>query len=107
MSEFGIEHVWNQDDFVTRSVASVLMIMSIMSWCVIVIKFIQSAGLKRIAQRSKNDFWNEKNLPAAINLLGNAKFNPFRELAIAGHAALSQQYNVEASISQQLDTSDL
>lgn len=107
MSEFGIEHIWDQGDIVTRTVACVLLTMSIMSWCVIVIKFIQGSGLNKIIQRSKNDFWKEKNLPAAIDILGHSSFNPLRDLAIAGHAAISHRHNVESSISQQLDISDL
>ncbi|MEJ1266775.1 hypothetical protein WDV93_01570 [Pantoea ananatis] len=32
--------------------------------------------------------------------------NPFRDLAIAGHAAMSHQYTIEAGISNNLDISD-
>ncbi|WP_410012892.1 MotA/TolQ/ExbB proton channel family protein [Sodalis sp. C49] len=106
MNEFGIEHVWQQGDIITRAVALVLLVMSVMSWSVIVIKCIQGAGLRKIAQRTKNRFWSEKNLPSAIDSLGDGGNNPFRELAIAGHAAISHQYNVETSISNNLDISD-
>ncbi|GAA3887275.1 MotA/TolQ/ExbB proton channel family protein [Gibbsiella dentisursi] len=106
MNEFGIEHIWQQGDIVTRSVALVLLVMSVMSWSVIVIKCIQGAGLRKIALRTKHRFWSEKTLPAAIDSLGNSANNPFRDLAIAGHAAMSHQYNIEAGISNNLDISD-
>ncbi|TCV93520.1 MotA/TolQ/ExbB proton channel family protein [Biostraticola tofi] len=106
MNEFGIEHVWQQGDMVTRGVALVLLVMSVMSWSVIIIKCIQGAGLRNIAQRTKHRFWSEKTLPAAIESLGNRGNNPFRDLAIAGHAALSHQHNIEAGISNNIDISD-
>ncbi|HCT5785540.1 TPA: MotA/TolQ/ExbB proton channel family protein [Klebsiella variicola] len=106
MNEFGIEHVWQQGDMVTRSVALVLLVMSVMSWSVIVIKCIQGAVLRKIALRTKHHFWSVKTLPAAIDSLGNSANNPFRDLAIAGHAAMSHQYNIEAGISNNLDISD-
>lgn len=106
MNEFGIEHVWQQGDMITRAVALVLLVMSVMSWSVIVIKCLQGAGLRKIAQRTKHRFWSEKTLPSAIESLGNNGNNPFRDLAIAGHAAMSHQYNIEAGISNNLDISD-
>ncbi|HDX8863281.1 TPA: MotA/TolQ/ExbB proton channel family protein [Klebsiella michiganensis] len=106
MNQFGIEHVWLQGDMITRSVAIVLLIMSIMSWSVIFIKLIRGMGLRKIAQRTKNQFWSEKTLSAAINTLGKSVNNPFRDLAIAGHAAASHQFNTEVGISNNLDISD-
>lgn len=106
MNEFGIEHVWQQGDIITRGVAIVLLIMSVMSWSVIIIKCIQGAGMKKIAHRSKHLFWNQKTLPAAIDTLGASGNNPFRDLAIAGHAAMSHQYNIETGISNNLDIGD-
>lgn len=63
-------------------------------------------GLRKIALRTKHRFCREKTLPAAIDSLGNSANNPFRDLAIAGHAAMSHQYNIEAGISNNLDISD-
>ena len=37
-SQFGIAHVWAQGDFVTRGVAILLLIMSVASWVVIIVK---------------------------------------------------------------------
>ena len=36
-SQFGIAHVWSQGDFVTRTVAVILLVMSVASWLVIVL----------------------------------------------------------------------
>lgn len=106
MSEFGIENVWLQGDAITRAVAVALLVMSVMSWSVIIIKCVQGAGLRKISKRVKDRFWGEKNLPYAIDSLGKSANNPFRDLAIAGHAAMSHQYNVETNISNNLDISD-
>lgn len=45
-SQFGIAHVWAQGDFVTRSVAILLLLMSVASWAVIVIKTLALLRLK-------------------------------------------------------------
>ena len=37
-SEFGLIHVWAQGDIVTRIVFIILASMSVLSWCVIIIK---------------------------------------------------------------------
>ena len=106
MNDFSIERIWLQGDMITHTVALALLVMSIMSWSVIAIKCIQGAGLRKIVLRAKHRFWSEKTLPSAIESLGNNGNNPFRDLAIAGHAAMSHEYNIEASISNNLDISD-
>ena len=37
-SQFGLASVWTQGDFVTKSVAVLLLLMSLASWMVIVLK---------------------------------------------------------------------
>ena len=37
-SEFGLMHLWAQGDIVTRIVFVILASMSVLSWCVIIIK---------------------------------------------------------------------
>jgi biopolymer transport protein ExbB len=37
-SQFGLAHVWQQGDLVTKGVAALLLIMSLASWIVILIK---------------------------------------------------------------------
>ena len=37
-SQFGLANVWSQGDIVTKSVAVLLLVMSLASWMVIIIK---------------------------------------------------------------------
>ena len=37
-AQFGLAHVWQQGDWVTRTVAVILLAMSLASWMVILIK---------------------------------------------------------------------
>ena len=52
-SQFGLMHVWTQGDWVTRCVFSALVLMSLASWIVILIKALDVVRSKRQAARSK------------------------------------------------------
>ena len=56
-SQFGIAHVWTQGDFVTRSVAILLLIMSVASWVVIIVKALGLMKFKKYVKEAK-DFWH-------------------------------------------------
>lgn len=106
MTEFGIAHVWGQGDWVIRTVALILLAMSITTWSIILMKIFSFLSLNQAVIASKEKFWSEHSLHKAINKLGNARYNPFRELAIAGSAAVNHQSTYEASLSQSLDLSE-
>ena len=49
-SQFGLANVWSQGDIVTKSVAVLLLAMSLASWMVIIIKSLDLIKYKKIAQ---------------------------------------------------------
>lgn len=81
---FGLMHVWHVGDWVIRSVALILLAMSLASWCVICIKWLNLRRLQ--AQRLQaTRFWTEPNAEAALNATREA--GPYGTLAMAGHHA--------------------
>jgi biopolymer transport protein ExbB len=48
-SQFGIANVWTQGDIVTKAVAIILLVMSLASWMVIIIKALDVIRYKRLA----------------------------------------------------------
>ena len=48
-TQFGLANVWSQGDIVTKSVAVLLLIMSLASWMVIIIKTLDLIKYKKIA----------------------------------------------------------
>ena len=104
-SQFGLMNVWTQGDFVTKSVALLLIGMSLASWIVIIIKTLDVLKYKKIA-RSAEDFWHSEDFAAGLARLGNDPANPFRQLAIEGREATAHHRNTKAHLHDTLDVSD-
>jgi biopolymer transport protein ExbB len=104
-SQFGLANVWSQGDIVTKSVALLLLIMSLASWMVIVIKTLDLIKYKNIA-RSAEDFWHSEDFAAGLTKLGSDPANPFRQLALAGREATLHHRDTKAHLHDALDVSD-
>jgi biopolymer transport protein ExbB len=89
---YGVAALWAQGDFVIKAVAVMLLLMSVASWTVIVIRAISLWRLKRIS-RASNDFWHAHSFTEGLRILSSADsaggpMNPFRYMADEGQAAL-------------------
>ena len=104
-SQFGLSNVWSQGDIVTKSVAAVLLVMSLASWMVILIKTLDLIKYKRIAKNAE-DFWHSEDFQTGLNNLGADPANPFRQLALAGREATLHHRNTKAHLHDTLDMSD-
>ncbi len=104
-SHFGIANLWSQGDIVTRSVAILLLAMSLASWMVIIIKALDFVKYKRLA-RSAKDFWHSADFATALVKLGDDPQNPFRQLALEGREATAHHSNTKAQLLDTLDVSD-
>jgi biopolymer transport protein ExbB len=104
-SQFGLANVWSQGDIVTKSVALLLLIMSLASWMVIIIKSLDLIKYKRIA-RAAEDFWHSEDFAAGLTKLGGDPTNPFRQLALEGREATLHHRNTNAHLHDALDVSD-
>lgn len=93
---FGLAHLWGQSDFVIRAVAAILLLMSVTSWYLILVR-----GLRQLRARRSEDaldaFWAAPSLTAGIQRLSaRAPDSPFEALAKQGSAAadhLRQHHN--------------
>lgn len=104
-SQFGLANVWSQGDIVTKAVAALLLLMSLASWMVIIIKTLDLLRYKKIAGAAE-DFWHSEDFAAGINRLGTDPVNPFRQLALAGREATLHHSNTKAQLHDALDMSD-
>lgn len=89
---YGIAALWAQGDFVIKAVALMLLLMSVASWSVILIRAVSLWRLKRIS-RASNDFWHAHSFTEGLRILSSADsasgpMNPFRYMADEGQAAL-------------------
>ena len=104
-SQFGIAHVWAQGDFVSRSVAILLLLMSVASWAVIIIKALALVKMKKYASKAEG-FWHSEDLGIALDKLGMEADNPFRTMALEGREAVAHHRKTCDHLHDTLDISD-
>ena len=70
-SPYGIASIWAQGDAVIKGVAIMLLIMSIASWWVIVVR---AWGLWRLRSSAQglNDFWHAQSFGQGLQILSAA-----------------------------------
>ena len=71
-SQFGLANVWAQGDIVTKSVAVLLLLMSLASWMVIIIKTLDLIKYKKIA-RAAEAFWHSEDFDTGLARHTNGK----------------------------------
>lgn len=105
-SPYGISSIWLQGDAVIKAVAIILLLMSIVSWLVIVLR---SVGLIRLRKPNKalSDFWHAQSFAAGLHVLGaDRNDNPYRHLAEEGQAALDHHQNHKTDLHGNLPLTD-
>ncbi|MEY4979664.1 MAG: hypothetical protein RLZZ352_1934 [Pseudomonadota bacterium] len=103
----GIAHVWTQGDAVTRTVALVLLGMSLVTWVIILLKALDQRGYRRQA-RACEAFWHSGSFEEGMQVLGDERGNPFRTLAQDGLEATRHVQQPSGAPARQLhDSLDL
>ena len=83
----GLSHVWTQGDWVTRSVALVLLAMSLTTWVIILWKALDLRA-QRAQAKGVEAFWHSADFADGLNKLGTSvEGNPFRAVALEGREA--------------------
>jgi biopolymer transport protein ExbB len=103
-SPYGLETLWTQGDFVTKSVAMLLLAMSIASWYVIVTKALQLWRFGRAGKAAGHEFWDTTSVDEGLATLG--KGNPFADIAQAGVGAMRHHTAHKGHLHDQLSVSD-
>ena len=108
MQNYGIAHVWAQGDFVTCGIALALLIMSVLSWCVIVVKSWNVMRLKRLTKNAERTFWHSDDFADGMKNLGNGtrEDNPFLALALSGEEASEHHHQTQPQLHDRMDVSD-
>ena len=79
---YGLEALWKTSDGVAKTVLLLLLIMSMGSWYIIVVKFIEQAKITRQARLAGKSFWTSGSVRQGADTL--EKESPFRFIAEAG-----------------------
>ncbi len=79
---YGIEALWKGSDAVAKTVLLLLLIMSVGSWYVIIVKLLEQTKIGRQAKKTGSQFWSAGSVQQGVeNLEGSS---PFRFIAEAG-----------------------
>lgn len=79
---YGIEALWKTSDGVAKTVLMLLLVMSISSWYVLIVKLLEQAKVGRQAKAAANDFWSAGSVAQGCAKLDAS--SPFRFIAEAG-----------------------
>jgi biopolymer transport protein ExbB len=103
-TEFGLAHLWANSDIVIKAVAVLLLVMSVASWMVIILKGLD---LRRYSRQSRQieSFWHAADFADGLNKLGTDPSNPFRALALEGREAAAH-HNAQPQLHDSLDASE-
>ena len=79
LTSTGLAHVWTQGDAITRAVALALLLMSLTTWVVFLLKGLDLLAHRRRA-RTCERFWRCAGLSDGLALFGHRAHDPFRAL---------------------------
>ncbi|MEE2733242.1 MAG: MotA/TolQ/ExbB proton channel family protein [Pseudomonadota bacterium] len=103
---YGIAALWEQGDPVIKCVAIMLLVMSVLSWYVILVRSLGLLRLRRVAGSIQN-FWHAHSLGEGMQILGRGRGpNPFYKLAEDGQIALDHHATHQEDLHGKLPLAD-
>ncbi len=102
---FGLGALIQQGDLVARSTLVILLVMSLLTWFIMITKFFDQRRLRLQSVEAEKEFWSSGSLTDALGKLkGNS--NPFRALAETGKQAYEYHETNKARLSSAIGTSE-
>lgn len=101
---FGFSHLWVQGDSISHAVAVILVLMSLLSWSVIIVKAWSLLRAKRMRKQAR-EFWHTVSFEAGLKHL-EGDDNPFRKLALVGQDATTHHAENHDELHGVLNLSD-
>ena len=89
---YGLEALWRTSDWIAKSVLLLLLIMSVASWYILVVKLLEQAKISRQAKAATTDFWSAGTVEQGAAALD--KTSPFRFIADAGMEATKKHHGL-------------
>ena len=79
---YGLAALWKTSDWIAKSVLLLLLIMSVSSWYILIVKWLEQARIARQARAAARDFWAADTVETGAAALEAG--SPFRFIADAG-----------------------
>lgn len=93
---YGIESLWKASDAVAKAVLAILAIMSLGSWYILAVKYLEQAKMARHAKAAAKDFWSAKTIAEGTQAL--PKGSAFQFVAEAGLMATEKHAGLMGKI---------
>src|SRR6201994_766255 len=102
---YGLGALIANGNIVSRSILAVLLIMSLMTWFIMITKFFDQRRLRLQAIEAEKEFWSPSSLTDAIGKLKGGS-NPIRALAETGKQAYEYHEVNKTRLSSAIGTSE-
>jgi biopolymer transport protein ExbB len=102
---FGLGALIQQGDIVQRSVLVILLIMSLLTWFIMITKFFDQRRQRLQSVEAEKEFWTSGSLTDALGKLKGSS-NPYRALAETGKQAYEYHEVNKARLSGAIGTSE-
>ncbi|HQV79664.1 MAG: MotA/TolQ/ExbB proton channel family protein [Agitococcus sp.] len=105
-SPYGLAALWLQGDMVIKVVSVLLLLMSIVSWYVIVTRAWQAFKL-RASAKVMGEFWHAQSFDEGIQILQSQdRHSPFSALALGGQAAVEHHNDSKHDLHGQISLTE-
>jgi biopolymer transport protein ExbB len=102
---YGLGALIAQGNIVSRSILAILLIMSLMTWFIMITKYFDQRRQRVQGIEAEKEFWSATTLTDAISKLKGGS-NPFRALAETGKQAYEYHESNKSRLSGAISTSD-
>ncbi|ATU73893.1 biopolymer transporter ExbB [Komagataeibacter rhaeticus] len=79
---YGLGALWSNGDFIARTVLLIMVVMSVGTWYIMIIKFLEQARIFKDVKEVKAKFWPAADIRQGASQLDTA--SPFRYIADTG-----------------------
>jgi biopolymer transport protein ExbB len=102
---YGLGALIANGDIIARSILVILLIMSLLTWFIMITKFFDQRRTRLQAIAAEREFWSSSSLTDAISKLKGTS-NPFRALAETGKQAYEYHETNKTRLSGAIGTSE-
>ena len=93
---YGLEALWKEGDFVSKTTLIILVIMSMGSWYILIVKLFEQFKLMKDAKETEDGFWTAGSVQQGVGTLGEA--SAFRFIAESGLKAAEHHSGLMADV---------
>ncbi len=96
MNPYGLEALWKEGDFVSKTTLIILVIMSMGSWYILIVKLFEQFRLMKDAKETLEGFWTAGSVQQGVATLSEA--SAFRFIADSGLKAAEHHSGLMADV---------